>query len=134
LSVSLTAGQRHEAPQFEPLMESVTIRRASGHIGRRPKRLAADRAYASRRIRHWLRRHRIQAVIPPKKQRGKRKRGRPVSYNATYYRARNVVERCVGWLKEYRSIATRFEKLAVNYLTMVKLAMLQRYLRILTAT
>jgi transposase len=68
------------------------------------------------------------------RSRGKRKRGRPVSYNLTYYRARNVVERCVGWLKEYRSIATRFEKLAVNDLTLVKLAMLQRYLRVLTTT
>ena len=57
-----------------------------------------------------------------------------MTYNPTYSRARNVVERCVGWLKQYRSIATRFEKLAVNYLTLVKLAMLQRYSRVLTAT
>lgn len=52
-------------------MESVLIQRPSGHIGRRPRRLAADRAYHSRRIRRWLRSHGIQAVIPPKKQRGK---------------------------------------------------------------
>ena len=47
------------------------------------------------------------------------------------YRRRNVVERCVGWLKECRRLATRHEKLAVNFLAMAKLAMIQRCMRIL---
>jgi transposase len=42
------------------------------------------------------------------------------------------VECCIGWLKECRSVATRFEKLAVQYLGMVHLAMIERYLRLLT--
>jgi transposase len=133
LAVTLTAGQRHESTQFELLMERVAIRRPSGHIARRPKRVAADRGYHARRIRQWLRTRGIRAVIPPKKQRGQRKCGRPVSYNVTHYRARNVVERSIGWLKEYRFVATRFEKLAVNYLSLVEFAMIHRYLRILTA-
>jgi transposase len=41
-----------------------------------------------------------------------------------------VIERCIGWLKECRRIGTRFEKLAVNFLAMVKLAMIGRCLRI----
>jgi len=40
------------------------------------------------------------------------------------------VERCIGWLKHARRIATRFEKTAVNFVAMLKLAMLQRYLKI----
>jgi len=48
----------------------------------------------------------------------------------TSYRRRSVVEQCVGWLKECRRIATRFEKLALSFLAMFKLAMIQRYLRI----
>jgi transposase len=59
-------------------------------------------------------------------------RGRPVSYDTVAYRARNVVERCIGWLKEWRSVATRFDKLAVSYLQTVKLAFLMRYLRLLS--
>ena len=47
------------------------------------------------------------------------------------YRGRAVVEQCVGWLKEYRRIGTRFEKLAVNYHGMLQLAMIRRYLRLL---
>ena len=49
------------------------------------------------------------------------------------YRRRSVVEQCVGWLKECRAVGTRFDKLAVNYEATVKLAMIQRYLRKLTA-
>ena len=45
------------------------------------------------------------------------------------YRCRSVVECCIGWLKECRRVATRFEKLAVNFLAMLKLAIIEQYLR-----
>lgn len=51
--------------------------------------------------------------------------------NRRKYRGRNVVERCIGWLKESRRVATRYEKLANHYLAMLKLAMIQRSLRLL---
>ena len=41
------------------------------------------------------------------------------------------MERCLGWLKECRAGATRYEKLALNYLGLVNLAMIERYLRLL---
>jgi transposase len=75
-------------------------------------------------VRRYLRRRKIQAVIPTRKN----QRRRP-GFNQETYRRRNVVERCVNWLKESRTVATRFDKLAVNYLATVKLAILQRYLR-----
>ncbi len=56
-----------------------------------------------------------------------------VQFDAEAYKKRSVVEQCVGWLKECRAVATRFDKLAVNYLATVKLAMVRRYLRLLTA-
>ncbi len=112
-------------------MQKVAIRQPSGQLRRRPERLAADKAYDVKRIRLWLRRHGIQTVIPPKRRRGKVKPGRPVAYDKAAYRNRNVVERCVGWLKEARSLATRFDKLACNFLSMVHLAFIRRYLRIL---
>ena len=112
-------------------MGSVSVPQRRGRPRSRPKRLAADRAYAAMRIRHGLRRHGIRAVIPAKKQRGKARRGRAVSCNAEHSCGRNGVERCVGWLKECRAVATRYEKLALNYLGLVKLAMIERYLRLL---
>jgi transposase len=134
LNATLTKGQAHESTQFEATLEPIAIhRRSTNRVRRHPKRLAGDRAYHAKRIRHWLRCRGIRVVIPPRRTRSEKpKRGRPFTYNTEHYRGRNVVERCVGWLKEYRSIATRFDKLAVNYLMMVKLGFLMRYLRLLT--
>lgn len=132
LDATLTPGQTHESTQAETVLDHVAIPRASGRIRRRPRRLAADRAYDVQRIRHWLRLRGICPVIPPKRRKGKRKRGRPVSYNQTHYRRRSSIEQCVGWLKECRAVATRYEKLALNYLGLVKLAFIERYLRLLT--
>jgi transposase len=112
-------------------MEQVTIERASGRTRRRPRRLAADRAYDAQRIRYWLRAHGIKPIIPPRRRPGERKRGRPVSYDRVQYRRRSTIEQCVGWLKECRAVATRYEKLALNYLGLIKLAFIERYLRLL---
>ena len=68
-------------------------------------------------------------MIPPKRSRGRRRRGRPVSYDAVRYRGRSMIECSIGWLKECRSVATRYEKLALHYLGLVKLAIIERYLR-----
>jgi transposase len=133
LSALLLPGQAHESTQFEALLETVSIeRQTTGRTRKRPQRVAADKAYHAQRIRHWLHSHGIQAVIPPRKTRRTKPRpGRPISYDQCFYRDRNVIERCVGWLKECRSVATRYEKLAVNYLQLVKLAFIERYLRLL---
>lgn len=48
---------------------------------------------------------------------------------AEQYKRRNAIERLVGWLKEHRSLATRFDKLACSFLAMVKLACIRRLLR-----
>jgi len=101
-------------------MDTVRIRRR-----RRPDAVAGDKGYSYPRIRAWLARRGIEAVIPP------RSNQEPVWYDRKKYRRRNVVERCVGWLKACRRIATRYEKLATHYLAMVKLAMIQRCLRLL---
>ena len=52
--------------------------------------------------------------------------------DAARYKMRNAVERCVGWLKHKRRIATRYEKTARNFHSMIQLAMIQQYLRLLT--
>lgn len=132
LDALLTPGQTHESTQVERVMERVAIPRASGRIRRRPRRLAADRGYDAKRIRTWLRQHGIEPVIPPRKRKGKPKPGRPVTYDKEHYRRRSTIEQCIGWLKECRAVATRYEKLALNYLGLVKLAFIERYLRLLT--
>jgi transposase len=129
LAAAVTPGQAHESRPVEAVMSRVRIRRRRGRPLCRPVRLAGDKGYSYPRVRRWLRRHGIKAVIP------RRKDQRPADgrhrFDRGAYRRRNVVERCVGWLKGCRAVATRFDTLAVNYLATVKLAMIQRYLRLL---
>lgn len=125
LGFILTTGNAHEAPMFEPLMAAA--REARPRLGL-PERLAADKAYVSHDIQVWLQRRKIQALIPPKSNQtdalwtASDKKG---------YRGRNVVERCVGRLKEFRRLATRYEKLAMNFGGMVTLGMIVVYLKAL---
>lgn len=109
-------------------MDAVRIPRRAAPARRRPRRLGGDKGYSYPRIRAWLRRHRIRAVIPTRIDQARRR-----TFDREAYRARNVVERCVGWLKEARRLATRYEKLALNFVAMVRLAIIRRLLRVLAA-
>jgi len=129
LAAEVTAGQRHESTQFEDLINAVRIGRRC-----RPHRLAGDKGYSYPQIRRWLRRHGIAAIIPQRSDQLVQHRGRPLKFDRDTYRRRSVIECCIGWLKECRRIATRFEKLALHFLAMLKLAIIRRYLRILDSS
>jgi transposase len=120
----VTAGQCHESKHFEPVLNAVRIGRR-----RRPRRLAGDRGYSYDHVRRWLRRHRVVPVIPTRSNQPSE-----ADFDRDAYRRRNVVERCVNWMKENRRLGTRHEKLAVNFLAMAKLAMIRRYFRILDSS
>ena len=120
MGVLVTPGQAHESKSFEQLMDAVNIGRR-----RRPNAVTGDKGYSYPRIRAWLSRRGIEAVIPNRSDQPRAK------LNREKYRGRNVIERCIGWLKWCRRVATRYEKLAESYLTMVKLAMIQRCNRLL---
>lgn len=128
MAAEVSPGQRHEAPFFEQTMNAVRVPREVGRPRQRPDEVAGDKAYDSKEIRQWLRDRGIKATIPERE--GKKPRpGRPLSFDKDSYKQRNVIERCVGWLKECRRIVTRFEKKALHYLAMLKLAMIERYLK-----
>ncbi|MGW3347093.1 transposase [Nonomuraea rubra] len=97
--------------------------------------MIGDKGYSTRKIRLGLRRRGIKAVIPDRrdqianrKRRGSRG-GRPHAFDALTYKQRNLVERCIGKLKQWRAIATRFDKLASRYLAGVTIASLVLWLR-----
>jgi transposase len=94
-------------------------------------KLANDKGYNVHRVRDWLRKHRIEPVIPHKDNE-KARHDPNVVFDKETYRVRAVVEQCVGWLKGYCRIGTRFEKLAVNDHGMLQLAMIRCYLRLLS--
>ena len=82
-----------------------------------------DRGYTGAPTRDLLRRRGIAAVIP---QLPTEKTPRIMDWDL--YRERNVVERLVGRLKDYRRIATRYDKLAASYLAFVQLAAVRMWL------
>jgi len=113
----VSAGQRHEQSQFCALMEQGAVKRPGrGRPRLRPARVAGDKGYSSGMIRRYLRRRGIGVVIPTKKN----ERADP-RFDRAAYRERNVVERTINRLKQFRRIATRYEKRAIYYLGMLTL-------------
>ncbi|WP_406841902.1 IS5 family transposase (plasmid) [Streptomyces sp. AHU1] len=128
LAFVLTAGQAGDAPAFTAVMARLRVPRRRGRPRTRPDMVLADRAYSSRAIRDHLRRRGIRTVIPvPADQRGHRLRrgsrgGRPPAFDREIYKQRNTVERCINRLKQWRGIATRYEKTATIYLAGLHIA------------
>jgi len=84
---------------------------------RSPRRLLADRAYDAKSLRDELAERRIKAVIPPNPT-----RKHPHRYDKTAYKGRNVIERMFCRLKDFRRIATRYDKRADIFLSAILLA------------
>jgi transposase len=104
------------------MLNQLTVaRRGPGRPRTRPVLVRADKAYSARGTRSYLRRRGIKTVIPePADQAGHRRRrgsrgGRPVSYDCLEYAGRNVVERGFNVLKQWRALATRYDKHALTY-------------------
>ena len=93
------------------------------HLRGWPGRLAGEKGYSYPRIRRWCRRRRIAAVIPTRKD-----QPREEHFDKATYRQRNIIERVVGWYKEYRALWTRHEQLAVNYVALLLVAIIYRSL------
>lgn len=122
LVVLVSPGQTNDAPMFAHLMRHLRVPRLGrGRPRTRPDRVRGDKAFSSRAIRTSLRRRGIVAVIAePADQAGHRRRrgrrgGRPPAFDTVDYQQRNVIERGFNLLKQWRGIATRFDKLAIVY-------------------
>jgi transposase len=120
----LTGGERHEQVALEALLDQGAIRRPGrGRPRLRPRRAAGDKGYSSPTARRHLRRRRIRPVIPSKSD-----QRRQPDFDRAAYRRRNRVERLINRLKQFRRIATRYEKRAANYLAMVTIGMILLWL------
>lgn len=92
-----------------------------------PAKLAGDKGYRADWIDNYLIELGIQPVIPSKENEDRETR--PIEFDREAYRQRNIIERLIGWLKESRRVLTRFEKTAKNFIGMIKMAFIHRYLR-----
>ena len=120
----LTPGQRGDATQFDAWMARGAVARRRGRPRLRPDRLAGDKGYTGKRIRGELRRRGIGAVIP--RLRTEPRRG--VRFDRAAYRRRNAIERTIRRLKQFRAIATRYEKLADHFQALLTIACIRLWL------
>ena len=103
----VTAGNTHDLMGAAELLRRVPT----------PRRLIADRAYDANKLRQWLAERGCQPVIPPNPT-----RKHPAAYDHIAYRARNLIERMFCRLKDFRRLATRYDKRVDIYLSSVFLA------------
>lgn len=129
LAIVVTGGQRNDGAMLTQVLADIHVPRLGrGRPRTRPDAVLADRAYATGVIRRELHRRGIKVVIPEKvdqinarARRGARG-GRPPAFDADAYKRRNVVERHFALTKQWRGLATRYDKLAITYRAAVVLA------------
>ena len=103
----LTAGQAHDLQGADVLMAEIEA-----------EAVLADKAYdADERMRAVLKAKGIEPVIPSKSNRAE-----PIDYDKHLYKARHLIENFFAKLKQYRAIATRYDKTARNFLSAVHMA------------
>jgi transposase len=122
VSIMIGRGNEHESRKVIPLMEQVSIRGGrGGRPGKRPSRVHADKNYDTFLVRLYLQRRRVHANIP---RRGKKIRpGRPAIFDKeALKKTRYSVERFFSWIKSFRRIDTRYDRLASSFMGFIRIA------------
>lgn len=124
----LTGGNINDCVQLPAVLEAIHVPRlGAGRPRTRPAHLIADKGYSTNKVRAYLRRRGIGHTIPERAdhlaaraRRGHRRR----AFDQQTYRRRNVVERAINRLKQWRGIATRYDKNTTHYQAGITLASL----------
>lgn len=110
IGLYLDSAQHHEIRLAEATLKTVRVPQRRGRPRTRPKELVADKAYDSRSFRIWLRRRGIKPTIPTIQRKSRKpRRGRPIRVGEGY-RRRWIIERCFGWMNNYRRLVVRYDR------------------------
>ena len=117
LSIALGAGNEHDSKRIDELLDG---------LEKPPKELYADSAYDTEAIRYRLSSMNVEANIPVNPRNGRK----PIQYDIeTYKKMRSAVKRFYGWLKSFRRIIVRYERLAATYKALITIACTTIHLR-----
>lgn len=131
LAFTITGGQAHETTALLDVLDKADkdLHDSEGRPVAWPVNLAGDKGYRAEWIDETLIDLGINPIIPSKSNEDRD--ARTAQFDGDCYRRRNIVERSIGWLKECRRVFSRFEKTAINYAGMIKMAMIERFLRMM---
>ncbi|MFF8344133.1 IS5 family transposase [Streptomyces rimosus] len=136
LSLIITPGQRADCTQFIAVLEKIRVPRLGlGRPRKKPDSLAADRAYSNGPVREYLRRRGVRHTIPEKSDsqaarlRKGARGGRPPGFDEDRYKKRNTVERAINHMKQFRAVATRYDKRGYVFLGTATAAAVAIWLR-----
>lgn len=113
VELQVTPGQQADVTQGPALL-----------AGHQPEKVIADKGYDSDAFVQIIEAAGAEAVIPPRK-----KRTEPREYDKALYKERNLIERFINRIKQFRRVATRYEKTARNFLAFVQVASIMVLLR-----
>jgi transposase len=119
VQIELSKGETHDAPMAELLLNDLP----------EGADVIADKGYDADWIRDLIEDQGCTPHIPPKSNRYD-----GISYSKKQYRKRNLIERCFNKLKQFRHIATRYDRNPLNYLAMIKIASMRLWLRVYQST
>ena len=102
----MTGGHVHDSTQAEILLKEIE-----------PQAVLADKAYDTNALLECIAMKKAKAVIPPKENRKEQR-----EFDRYHYRSRNLVERFFAHIKQFRRVATRYDKLAERFASFVAIA------------
>lgn len=136
LAVVVSGGEVHDSKMVDAVLDSVRVPRpGKGRPRRRPNRTLGDKGYSYPSCRAVFRERGIEVMIPERSDQRERRKakgragGRPRCFDRAVYRNRNVVERCFLRLKQWRRVATRYDKNVSCYQAWITLANIIIWLR-----
>ena len=127
LSIIIVPANKNDSTLYIPTLKNFIIKRPIGRPVNRPSKVTADGMYDSAKIRKYNRKRGIKSNIPVnKRNRKKKKKGRPIKVNKEEYKKKSVIERFNSWIESCKKVFPRYEIKETSYLGVVMLAAIMR--------
>ena len=127
LSIIIVSANKNDSTLYIPTLKNFNIKRPVGRPVNRPYKVTADAMYDTAKIRKYNRRRGIKSNIPVnKRNRKKKKRGRPIKVDQEEYKKKSIVERFFSWIESCKKVFPRYEIKETSYLGVVMVAAIIR--------